>query len=852
MGDAASVAPAGLPLEVTHAVRPRSLPSLRYGHHYRLRLRVVDLAGNALPFDPERPSPQLAESNAVEYQRFEPLESPSIALVGSGAATGFPREGEDLATVAIRSLNATPALNTVPTKERAQRHVVPPLGSQKFAELHGMLDAAARLDPATYALLVARDRALADVAHPVTGQRVPAGEVGFALPFLPDPLARECVVRIYGRTSPASVELFRIDWYAGAAAWPDARPFRVEVLEVKNAAAKAPTFDATARVLHVPLAKADWVRVRVGHALRDESLALFGIWTWALARVPADPATRSRLTEMARSGQHWMLTPWRDIELVHAVQRPLVQPVIEGLQAARTRGDTAAKLWFSTPVDSRSTEKFDLAGRWNDPIDDPQAEKPQLHASRGHAAELKLLRLEAPGFEPPGRRTWTAQEPVTHHFADTRYRRVQYQLTATTRFTKFLPATLQAPERANELTVVSAEAVGLVPNASAPPAPDIVYVMPTFGWARSGNDREERSFRTGGGLRVYLRRPWLVTGYLEMLAVVLAPKGAADAKGALAHHVTEWGADPTWTADPVDGAAPATDRFPLAVRSGPIPADRLASVIPSDEGDVPVAFNLSVPLPGVPGQPTVDVVPHLVGWDDERKLWYADIVINTGTAFGPFIKLALARYQPISAAGAHLSPVATTEIVQLLADRMAVLTKTPARVYRVGLYGHAPAQRENRTVEFTIERLAADAQSDLAWDPLPGVTVVPATPGRKAKAHRPVGTLRPRPTPGEVAARASFARRIVSRESLRAEAHRLLAAGRFDEIAVRSDLVDLIRPPLIREVTLQVPRARERGERFRLVILEVELREADRDHAQSPPERDPRRRIVYAETIELV
>ena len=42
-------APPGLPLETSFSVRPGSLPTLRFGHEYRARVRLVDLAGNCLP-----------------------------------------------------------------------------------------------------------------------------------------------------------------------------------------------------------------------------------------------------------------------------------------------------------------------------------------------------------------------------------------------------------------------------------------------------------------------------------------------------------------------------------------------------------------------------------------------------------------------------------------------------------------------------------------------------------------------------------------------------------------------------------------------------------------------------------
>lgn len=839
VGDADSLAPEGLPLDVEHRVRPRSLPSLRYGRSYRFRIRVVDLAGNTRAFDAEAGSPPQSETEPLEYLRYEPIEAPTLALVGSGAAVELPQEGEDLATAAIRSLNAIAADNTVVSTQVAHRHIVPPLGSQKQAELHGALDVGGRLDAATYAKLVARDGALATAVHPVTDKEFPTAPAGFALPFLPDPLAAQCVVRIYGRTVPDSVETLTVPWYRGGAAWPDAAAFRVEILEVAPGGAPAvPQLDEAAAVLRVPLAKADHVRVRVAHLLDDDALRLLGVWRWAELRIAAtgDAAAGERARVLARSGQHWMLTPWRELELVHAVQKPLVTPAIENLDISRSLGATKAWLAFATPVDSRSTEKLDLAGRWLEPVDDPSEPGPRVRVGGGGgAAELKLRRLEAPGFEPPGRRTWTMRQPVAHEFGDTRYRRIGYRLTATTRFAQFMPPALQDPSRAQDLTVSSPEAIGWVPNSAPPPAPDVVYVIPTFGWSRSGNADGQRSWRDGGGLRVYLRRPWLVTGFMEMLAVVLPRTGEASAQPSMAPFVTQWGADPVWAGSLISGQAPAATRFALAVTEGPIAQDRLDSSIPEREGELPAGpFDLtSLPLPGVLGSPMVDAVPHLVHWDADRRLWYADIVIEPGNAYAPFIKLALARYQPISARGAHLSPVTPTEVVQLLPDRLAVVTRVGPLRYRVGVFGHSPQPRP-LPVEFTVERLAAGNTSDMSWESLQGVAVenVPA----------PQSIVRPVQPP-----------RTPTGQALLAHARGLLAARRFSELVVRPDLIDLLRPPLIRQADIQLPQEREAGERFRLVVTEIEMRGADSEHLQPPPspERDPRRRIVYLETIEL-
>jgi hypothetical protein len=67
----------------------------------------------------------------------------------------------------------------------------------------------------------------------------------------------------------------------------------------------------------------------------------------------------------------------------------------------------------------------------------------------------------------------------------------------------------------------------------------------------------------------------------------------------------------------------------------------------------------------------------------------------------------------------------------------------------------------------------------------------------------------------------------------------------------------LLRPPLLREVDIRLPRAAEPGERLRLIIAEYEERPVDREHVEAasdqrdPHDLDPRRRIVYLETLEL-
>jgi hypothetical protein len=71
----------------------------------------------------------------------------------------------------------------------------------------------------------------------------------------------------------------------------------------------------------------------------------------------------------------------------------------------------------------------------------------------------------------------------------------------------------------------------------------------------------------------------------------------------------------------------------------------------------------------LPGGPSVSVAPHAVGYDEVRRLWYCDIEINPGDSYFPFVRLALARYQPNSIEGVHLSRVVLADFAQLAPGR---------------------------------------------------------------------------------------------------------------------------------------------------------------------------------------
>jgi hypothetical protein len=149
-------APAGLKqVEATVQAAPGTLPRLRFGHSYQMRVRTVDLAGNGLNleraqsvldtlFDQGRPEVFLPiGGQQLPYRRFDPIASPVFVLREE------LMEGEAADVMVIRSNG--PPTTTASFAESLRdpryhgfndRHVVPPKSPQRMAERHGRLDAA--------------------------------------------------------------------------------------------------------------------------------------------------------------------------------------------------------------------------------------------------------------------------------------------------------------------------------------------------------------------------------------------------------------------------------------------------------------------------------------------------------------------------------------------------------------------------------------------------------------------------------------------------------------------------------------------------------------------------------------
>jgi hypothetical protein len=906
-----AVLPPGLDFSSRFRAVRGSLPRLRYGRSYWLRARAVDLAGNSLEPQESDFGPEEPQRHARPFLRYEPVPAPVIALVRrEDGTTERPAEGESMLRIAIRSFNDVPADSAVPASETARRFAVAQQVSAREAEQHGMLDAAGRVSSATFDLLAnqkdrdARDPAAALVEEviPMQGPLDPAPvdttfavyRDGHALTYLPDPLAVEVSVRILDHPDADPDAIIPIALYPDRT-WPDALPFKIELLDKPG---EAPFYDETARTLRVPLPKAQRAIVRLSSKLSERALhEIMGVWQWVVA--PTE-----ELERLARDGQHWMLTPWTEVEVVHAVQRPLLDPAFEELIIDRAHGETSAQPRFLARCSIKSTDRVDLRAEWHEPSDDPAAPESAAIAVDRHrgdtafsvritdsddyaARHLGFVRggiadhtIDGPDLIDVGLKGHDLVASKRHEFHDTRYRRIEYWLEGTTRFREYLPAGLlteddgsgQRVPTEQHIKVVGPRAVRWIPSSAPPPAPDVLYVVPTFGWVRTRSEAgDASSWRRGGGLRVYLDRPWNVTGYGEMLAVVLAPasfNGDPEKEPVGRPYkqlVTQWGNDPIWDSPFVHGVAPSRASFPLARTAPDADGGWLPRGAPATEADQP-------PRPfDVTGlgdfRARVDVAPHDVFYDDQRRLWYCDIEIDQGASYWPFVRLGLARYHPVSVGGAELSEVVLADFMPLVADRwLTVKGSDDPRTRRVRVHGFAPRDSSGRleasrapsmstidpltgdaktlepttldgstVIEVWIERLDPSQGEDFGWERVgaPLVAVQPLADGAAAG----------------IAAAAAAARFVPAPQLARAGA--LKAARRHTDL-VSEGLVDKLHGFLtLWDGTVVLPAEPSPEDRFRLVIAEYEEYLVD---DETPYDRVPTtkgRRLVFVEHVEV-
>ena len=292
------------------------------------------------------------------------------------------------------------------------------------------------------------------------------------------------------------------------------------------------------------------------------------------------------------------------------------------------------------------------------------------------------------------------REPLVHHFGDTRHRRVTYHFAAVSRFRH-----LYRDDEEDERFVARGETGPLSFPSTVTPVPVAVHaVVPAFPWSRTREGATVRHVRGGGVLRVELARPWFLTGEGEQLGVVLERCVVAR--------------DPIWDTGPVS---------------------RVVTV--ADLAGTPAVSRL------LPDGSTATVAGYDVALAGDR--WAADVALAgaVATTYRPFVRLAVARYQPQSLPDLEVSLVTETPMVQLLPERTLVAELADPATVTVTLSGLGPlgplenrvdVVLETRTVGAATSRCSAPPRTSAAGrrsrPPAPSSGYPRASPARRDRS----------------------------------------------------------------------------------------------------------------------
>lgn len=582
---------------------------------------------------------------------------------------------------------------------------------------------------------------------PPAGQYVVHDVDDLTVPYLPDPLARGVSLVFPDATTtpalpmPFGVEGFTADYEVDARGWPVVHPYRLTLTD-----GPTPRAEVEDRVIDIALPAGTIQRFRLSSCLRPGALNVLGMWR----SLPAVIQGLEIVREAARDGYLWSLTPKENVLLVHAVPRPVQAPRPVGIRSVRTASATFASFFGGVHVHGPSTEQLTIEASWTEPVDDLGLPVWEQRASRGIACTTRVSDHERLGvlfareFLPQGDLDWPADPSIRihgtrHEFGDTRHRMVDYRLRASTRFREYFPPSLLTPADGaadfDDGSSVVSEVVRLSVPSSARPDPPVVHsVVPLFRWSHddpdaatppaddagtvlAGQPIAERHTRRAG-VRIYLERPWFSSGEGELLAVLLGTSPAAGPYSLYAQ-------DPIWIGASWDNP----HLMPLTL----VDFWRATGVDDVWTPGEPVAAETGLPLPTAAGNTatyTASVLGYRPQYNPERRLWYVDVALNPGVVSWPFLRLAVARYQPESVAGLELSSPVSTDYVQVPPERTALVSRLDEHEVRVVVSGPVPVRRGpahepvaadlasielNRLVVARLQKADPAMPGDLGW-----------------------------------------------------------------------------------------------------------------------------------------
>ena len=720
--------PAGYEFQLnpTFKVVPGTLPRLRFGRSYMIKIRAVDLAGNSLGL-----STNPGNINAtvkLQYDRYEPVASPTTIL------GNIIKDGESHEVITIRSNGETqqPAdfENNWGTgiSPLASRYFIPPEVDQMMAEKHGIFDDGIGSNAGSKILQMYNKIAAHDHDPTNTDPKdivvQNAGEI--KIDYIPDPIASGLAIW-YG--NPKKL-MAKIPFYKSSSELLDLNPQKIKIHLVHHGGSfELDQSQVSNSELTFRIPPGTMESVYISSYFNDDVLKFMGLYNRMNAqatpkiKLPVVSTNeiqqwRSYIRLMGRNrtrlkiksnnqaanikqtildGGHWMFTPPREYRLVHATQQPVKEPVITLLQSQRAEGSNDADLLMKFQVHGNSTERVDIIASWKDPVDDPSdarsKDEPIWIDKNQVVKEIKIeydevdktMGLQIGNTPPPQLKS---KDIAIHLLSDTKHHLIDYHLVATTRYREYFFNLIAQKGDLFKLTREGDRKQISIKSSVRPSQVKIHEALPLMVWDKQSASQGFRHVRSGGVTRVYLERPWFSSGRGELLGVVCINPSSFQRTPAMmvinqdfSKWVSQWGSDPIH-----------------------LPVERLSSYPLAKDFYNYADKKEKLTLQEAPGI-SVDVVGYPVHFDYVKKLWYSDIYVTAPKGqYFTFSRFALARFQPESLAvgdkvdrlgtemsyDLHLSKIVHADFMQLLPQKVSRLRFTQSgskQNFKVNLTG---------------------------------------------------------------------------------------------------------------------------------------------------------------------
>jgi hypothetical protein len=736
------------------------LPKLKFGEFYEVRLRQVDLAGNSVSRTAKEPDGYaLPMDEGTHFARHEPIRAPHVLLEKPIHRNTRPSEHIDRLVLRDGGEHTTRLL--VPPRETrrlADLHGLingtRPGSAFEFAVLVQETGAFPKVSETTEFKDTFADSAENNDAIFIHGKTHPT------LPYYPDPMARLLRIDAFWlrpdlasyqkiNTKPIYLSFFNDT----AVGWTDVVPVRI-LLEkadgppslnvgwtplIENHPETLPGIPS----LTVKLPAGDTVLIQATCCAAAESgkenltpmaaFRTFGLESTkpkntkppekstsapaldnfpALRSLylskkalnalhksgPAAPDYNSLVTSMTSedllTGGLHTVTPPQRLTLVHATSQPLAAPTFQvPFSVQRTYNISAASVSGSINAHWNSTGKITIEASWSDIIDDGKTA--QLRTQQTREVPFEIVNSGGGGNEVCGEGVVARTLNTAHSFRDTRARWVNYSLTASTRFREYFP---DATKPDTFLRMGESHGVQ-VQSSSIPPVVSPVYILPAFGWGENTSAALQRK----QVLRVYLNRPFMISGDHECVGVVLAPNDKQDCNKTPCSLVTRWGGDPF---DPSSGLSKPF----MSAQDFSGASDHLQTGCTLQEDGI------------------ADVLPFTAEFAEERGLWFCDIGINQLHASSAFVRLALVRWQPHGmpldtknkVPDCRLSQVVIADFMQIRSDRSVSVQRTDKTDVVVTLSGVFPGAGAafHTKILYTVEQRWHSVGRDMGWRPV--------------------------------------------------------------------------------------------------------------------------------------